>query len=96
MSVTNVSNDAIKAFLYVLITAAALFALKKKSISISALLIIGFVSLFDLWTVNRRYLNDDNFVDKTFADNLQTENSEYLMTKPEMTPSSKVFYNRPK
>lgn len=76
-------SDAIKAFFYVLITAAALFFALKKKININiALLIIGFVSLFDLWTVNRRYLNDDNFVDKTFADNpFQTENSEYLMSK---------------
>lgn len=76
-------SDAIKAFFYVLITAATLFFALKKKININiALLIIGFVSLFDLWTVNRRYLNDDNFVDKTFADNpFQTENSEYLMSK---------------
>ncbi len=75
--------DAIKAIVYVAITAAALFFAMKKKISINvALIIIGVVSLFDLWTVNRRYLNDDNFVDKTFADNpFQTENSEYLMSK---------------
>jgi hypothetical protein len=29
-----------------------------------ALIIIGAVSLFDLWSVNKRYLNDDNYVDK--------------------------------
>ncbi len=76
-------SDAIKAFFYVLITAAALFFALKKKININiTLLIIGVVSLFDLWTVNRRYLNDDNFVDKTFADYpFQTENSEYLMSK---------------
>lgn len=75
--------DALKALAYVAITAAALFFALRKKLSINvALLIIGFVSLFDLWTVNRRYLNDDNFVDKTFADNpFQTENSEYLMSK---------------
>ncbi len=75
--------DAIKTIVYVAITAAALFFAMKKKISINvALIIIGVVSLFDLWTVNRRYLNDDNFVDKTFADNpFQTENSEYLMSK---------------
>ena len=75
--------DALKAIVYVLITAAALFLVLKKKLKVNiALIIIGFVSLFDLWTVNRRYLNDDNFVDKTFADNpFQTENSEYLMSK---------------
>lgn len=75
--------DAFKAVAYVAITAGALFlGLKKKLNTNIVLLIIGFVSLFDLWTVDRRYLNDDNFVDKTFADYpFQTENSEYLMSK---------------
>ncbi len=75
--------DTIKAVFYVLITAGALFLGLKKKLNVNiVLLIIGFVSLFDLWTVNRRYLNDDNFVDKTFADSpFQTENSEYLMSK---------------
>jgi hypothetical protein len=76
-------TDAFKAIVYVLITAGALFLGLKKKLNVNiVLLIIGFVSLFDLWTVNRRYLNDDNFVDKTFADYpFQTENSEYLMSK---------------
>lgn len=76
-------TDAIKAIVYVLITAGALHLGLKKKLNVNiVLLIIGFVSLFDLWTVNRRYLNDDNFVDKTFADSpFQTENSEYLMSK---------------
>ena len=76
-------TDALKAIIYVLITAGVLFLGLKKKLNVNiVLLIIGFVSLSDLWTVNRRYLNDDNFVDKTFADYpFQTENSEYLMSK---------------
>lgn len=75
--------DAIKAIFYVLITAGVLFFSMKKKMNINlALLIIGFVSLFDLWTVNKRYLNDNNFVDKMLADHpFQTENSEYLTEK---------------
>ncbi|MFC0343407.1 YfhO family protein [Epilithonimonas hispanica] len=75
--------DALKAIVFVAITAIVMFLGLKKKLNINiALLIIGIVSLFDLWTVNRRYLNDDNFVDKTFADYpFQTENSEYLMSK---------------
>ena len=58
--------DAIKAMIYVSITALALyFALKKKlTLKTFALIVIGLVSLFDLWSVNKRYLNSDNFVDK--------------------------------
>ncbi|MCD0480239.1 YfhO family protein [Chryseobacterium sp. LC2016-29] len=76
-------TDAIKAFLYVGITAAVLFfVLKQKLNQNIALVIIGLVSLFDLWTVNKRYLNDDNYVDKIFAENpFQTEGSDYLAEK---------------
>jgi hypothetical protein len=46
------------------------------------LVIIGVVSLFDLWTVNKRYLNDDNYVDKIFAENpFQTESSDLMAEK---------------
>ena len=75
--------DAIKAIVYVAITAAVLFlSLKKKLSQNIAIIVIGLVSLFDLWSVNKRYLNNDNFVDKAFAENpFQTENSDLLMQK---------------
>ena len=75
--------DAIKAFIYVLITAGVLFlSLKQKLNQNFALIIMGAVSLFDLWTVNKRYLNDENYVDKIFAENpFQTEGSDYLAEK---------------
>lgn len=76
-------TDAIKALLYVGITVAVLFfVLKQKLNQNIALVIIGLVSLFDLWAVNKRYLNDDNYVDKIFAENpFQTEGSDYLAEK---------------
>lgn len=81
--------DAIKAFIYVAITAAALFfALKQKLSQNVALIIIGAISLFDLWTVNKRYLNDENYVDKIFAENpFQTESSDLLAEKVAGNPN---------
>ncbi|WP_326982690.1 YfhO family protein [Chryseobacterium sp. MYb264] len=81
--------DAIKAFIYVAIAAAALFMVLKQKLSQNiALVIIGVVSLFDLWTVNKRYLNDDNYVDKIFAENpFQTESSELLVEKVQGNPN---------
>ena len=75
--------DAIKAIVYVAVTAGVLFlSLKKKLSQNIAIIVIGLVSLFDLWSVNKRYLNNDNFVDKAFAENpFQTENSDLLMQK---------------
>ncbi|WP_312993889.1 YfhO family protein [Chryseobacterium flavum] len=81
--------DAIKAFIYVAIAAAVLFlSLKKKLSQNIALLVIGIVSLFDLWTVNKRYLNDENYVDKIFAENpFQTESSDLLAEKVQANPN---------
>lgn len=75
--------DAIKAMVYVGVTAAALYLGLKKKISQNAvIIIIGLVSLLDLWSVNKRYLNNDNFIDKTFTESpFQTENSELLVQK---------------
>ncbi len=81
-------TDTLKAFFYVLITSAVLYlSLKEKLSSNIALIVIGVVSLFDLWTVNKRYLNDSNFVDKTFAENpFITEGSDYLTEKAASNP----------
>lgn len=75
--------DALKALLFVAITAGLLFLSLKKKISQNTVLItIGLISLFDLWSVNKRYLNNDNFVDKVFAEEpFQTETSELLIGK---------------
>ncbi|MPS65608.1 MAG: hypothetical protein DI622_00685 [Chryseobacterium sp.] len=81
--------DAIKAFIYVAITVIVLFlSLKKKLNQNIALVVIGVVSLFDLWSVNKRYLNDENYVDKIFAENpFQTESSELLAEKVQGNPN---------
>lgn len=77
------SIDAIKALVFVAITAGVLFlSLKNKVTQNVAIIVIGLVSFFDLWSVNKRYLNNDNFIDKSFTENpFQTENSELLMQK---------------
>ncbi|EJL71698.1 glycosyltransferase family protein [Chryseobacterium populi] len=81
--------DALKAFIYVAIAAAVLFMVLKKKLNQNiALIILGVVSLFDLWTVNKRYLNNDNYVDKIFAENpFQTESSDLLAEKVQGNPN---------
>jgi len=81
--------DAIKAFIYIAIAAIALFlSLKKKLNQNIVLIILGAVSLFDLWTVNKRYLNDENYVDKIFAENpFQTESSDLMTEKVQGNPN---------
>ena len=36
----------------------------KVNLKIHVILVIGFLILADMWTVNKRYLNDSNFVRK--------------------------------
>ena len=81
-------GDAIKALIYVLITAAILwFSIKQKISQNVALIVIGLVSLFDLWSVNKRYLNEGNFADEAFAENpFITENSDFLTGKAAENP----------
>jgi hypothetical protein len=81
--------DAIKAFIYVAIAAGILFMVLKQKLNQNiALVIIGVVSLFDLWTVNKRYLNDENYVDKIFAENpFQTESSDLMAEKVQGNPN---------
>ncbi len=75
--------DAVKAILFVLAAAGSLWLFIKDKISQNvALMIIGLVSFVDLWSVDHRYLNSDNFIDKTFTENpFQTETSDLLFQK---------------
>ncbi|MDL1914226.1 MAG: hypothetical protein FDW93_06875 [Bergeyella sp.] len=82
-------KDAIKAIFYVVSVFLILFMFLNKIVTKNtAILTVGLLSLFDLWGVNRRYLNSDNFVDKIFAEEpFQTESSEYLLTKATENPA---------
>ncbi|QDP84382.1 YfhO family protein [Chryseobacterium sp. SNU WT5] len=88
--------DAMKAIVFVAITAGALFLSLKKKISPNIVLIIlGLVSFFDLWSVNKRYLNNENFIDKAFTENpFQTENSDLLMQKVGENPNLKSLLDQ--
>lgn len=87
--------DALKTLLYISIVFAVLwFSLKQKINTNIALIIIGVVSMFDLWSVNKNYLNNDNFVDKTIAENpFQTETSSLLEEKINENPNLQSIAN---
>ena len=76
-------EDSIKAIFYVGAVLGVLFlTMKQKLTQNIALIIIGAVSFFDLWSVNKRYLNNDNFVDKEFVQEpFVTEVSDYLIER---------------
>jgi len=59
------ASDAFRSFGIIAIIAALLFFFTKNKISqVIVLAGIGLVSVFDLWTVGKRYLNEDSFVSK--------------------------------
>lgn len=64
------SSDAWRSLLFILITFGIIWFYLKKSLSAKVLLVmLGVVTLVDLWTVDKRYLNDDVFVDKSLYRN---------------------------
>jgi hypothetical protein len=57
------SADAWRSFIFIALTFGALWMyLKSKLKSQYVMLIVGVLVLADMWTVNKRYLNDDHFV----------------------------------
>jgi hypothetical protein len=62
-------TDAFRSFLFVALAAVGIWlVLKKKIKSQYALVLWAVLILADLWTVNKRYLNNDNFVPKRKAE----------------------------
>jgi len=54
--------DAIRSFIYILLMAAAIYVYSIRKINKSILILIfGVLLLADLFTINRRYINDDNY-----------------------------------
>lgn len=58
-------NDALRSLIFVAIAFGLLWAFIKQKVSVT-IISVGFAALvlFDMWGIDRRYLNDGNFVDK--------------------------------
>ncbi|MDR1877924.1 MAG: YfhO family protein [Flavobacteriaceae bacterium] len=82
-------SDVMRTFFFVLLTAVLLWVAQIKSFrSRYAILAIAALSLVDLWGVNKRYLNDENFVDKQYYRNpFPTEVTESQLQKAETDPT---------
>jgi hypothetical protein len=60
------SADAWRSFIFITLTFGAMWMFLKNKISSKyVILIVGVLVLADMWTVNKRYLNDDNFARKS-------------------------------
>lgn len=63
------SNDAWRSFFIVALTFAFIWLYIKKKTNVAVMLAaIGVITLVDLWSLDKRYLNNDSFVDKSIYD----------------------------
>ena len=86
------SADAWRSLFILVIIFALLFAYLKKKMSSTVLIIgIGVVTLADLWTVDKRYLNNDTFVDKSVLKNPIEEREVDQLIKLDKDPSYRVL-----
>jgi hypothetical protein len=63
-------SDALRTFFFVLMAAAAVWMYLKAKLNYGLLIaVLGVLILADLWLVDKRYLDNDNFTDKKIAEN---------------------------
>ena len=64
-------SDTLRSLIFVILALGLLFGYQFKKIKNSLAVVLGIavLALADGWQVNKRYMNDDNFVDKMFVDN---------------------------
>ncbi len=63
-------TDAFRSFIFIILTAGALYLWHLKKIKTNIFIaVLGLLILVDLWAVDKRYLNNDNFESKREASN---------------------------
>ena len=72
---TLLRTDAFRSLLFILLAAGTIYLYKIREMKISMNLVLGIFALLiliDMWPVNKRFLNDDNFTTKSKVDNPYT------------------------
>jgi hypothetical protein len=86
------SSDAWRSFIFVVLTFGTLwFFLKNNLKSKYVVLIIGFLIISDMWTVNKRYLNDDNFSRKKRVETPYQPSQADIQILKDKDPNFRVF-----
>jgi hypothetical protein len=68
--VATLRSDAFRSFLFIAMAAGSLYLWQMNKLKTNLLIaVLGVLILVDLWSVDKRYLNDDNFVSKREATN---------------------------
>ena len=84
--------DAFRSLIFILLAGAAIWAYLKNMIKKPVFYTIFILLILtDLWTVNKRYLNNDSFVRKSMVDNpFQPSNADLVIMK-DIDPNFRVF-----
>ena len=86
------SADAWRSFTFITLTFGAMWMfLKNKINSKYVILIVGVLVLADMWTVNKRYLNDDNFARKSKVQVPYQETAADQQILTDKDPNFRVF-----
>jgi len=86
------SADAWRSFTFITLTFGAMWMFLKNKISSKyVILIVGILVLADMWTVNKRYLNDDNFARKRNVEVPYQETAADLQILRDTDPNFRVF-----
>lgn len=75
--------DAIRSLILVLLGASLIWVLIKKKIGVErSFILLGLIILADMWSVDRRYLNNENFVEKdVIAQKFQARDVDRLILR---------------
>ena len=87
-------SDAWRSFFFILIAAAILYVCampKHEKWMKYGFLIIGFLSLCDLWSVDKRYLNEDNFITAKKKKNEYVASAADKKIREDKDPSYRVL-----
>ena len=86
------ASDAWRSFIFIALTFGTLWMfLKNKLKSQYVILIVGVLVLTDMWTVNKRYLNDDNFVRESKFETPYQPTQANLQILKDQDPNFRVF-----
>lgn len=85
-------TDAIRSLIFVLLTFGLLWAYTKGKLKLGHVwIILPLLVLIDMWPVNKRYLNNDDFVRKSQVDNPYQPTKADLAILKDTDPSYRVY-----
>lgn len=92
MRQTIFTADAWRSFFFILIGTAMLWAYRRKMIKEQVLVVlVGLLCLIDMYSVNRRYLNDDNFEEPQAGLGIPQETQSDALILQDKSPDYRVL-----